>query len=66
MGQVQYECPFGIGDRVLIDGDTDIVARVLNVRFHSAGWDACVGWMHNGSHYEAVIDGFRLGAAPDA
>ena len=66
MGERRYCCPFAIGDRVLIDNDTDIVARVLNVRFHSAGWDACVGWMHNGGNYEAVIDGFRLEAAPDA
>jgi hypothetical protein len=63
---MEYACPFAIGDAVLIDRDESIVARVLNVRFHSAGWDAHVGWMHNGCAYESTIDGFRLSHAEDA
>lgn len=56
----EFACEFKIGDRVIIDGDTDIVARVIGVLFREIGAQAEVSWLHNGSVQTAWIALFRL------
>lgn len=52
-----------VGDRVHIDGDKDIAAVVVIVRFHALGHDYVLEWLHNGCLNSATVDGFRLSPA---
>lgn len=62
---VKYSSPFSIGDRVTIDGDRDLKARVIGVLFRYGGVQIEVAWLHNGDAKTSWIELFRLEAAED-
>ena len=55
------DLPFSLGDRVVIDNDTSLVAYVTEV---SVSWPERIliecSWMHNGESKSAYFDTFRL------
>ncbi len=66
MPATTFTSRFAIGDRVIIDGDAGIIARVIGIRFFTIGCDCLVAWMADGAHHEKGIDEWRLEPAPDA
>jgi hypothetical protein len=57
---VKLESRFGFGDRVIIDGDRSLVARVISFTFRSHCAQVEVGWVHNGAAQTASVDEWRL------
>lgn len=55
-----FACEFRIGDRVIIDGDAGIIARVIGILFRPANTEIEVSWFHNGSLQSAWVALFRL------
>jgi hypothetical protein len=62
-GPAAFEARFAIRDRVIIDADPSLVARVLAVRFYDGGHEVMVGWIADGQPQESVVDEWRLSHA---
>ena len=58
-----YNSRFAIGDRVHIDDDNSITARVVGLRFLSTGHDVEVAWISNGDFKDIWLDAWRLSPA---
>ena len=56
----RFTSRFEFGDRVHIDGDDSIVARVIGFSFVSNGNQVQVSWFHNGDVKEAWFAEWRL------
>ena len=60
-----FAADFDFGDRVLLDGDSSLVARVVAFSFRSEFPQIEVAWVHCGTLHSAWVDPFRLSAAPE-
>lgn len=66
MPMMTLESPFTFGERVIIDGDTSLVARVTKFSFsHPDICEIMVSWVHNGAISESWISNWRLSPAPE-
>lgn len=66
---VIYSSPYDVGDRVHIDDDDAITARVLGLTFRDRHGPAQLiecGWMHNGTAMSAWLPPLRLTHADPA
>lgn len=61
-----FKTDFDFGDRVLLDGDNSLIARVVAFSFRSKFPQFEVAWVHCGALNSAWVDPFRLSAAPEA
>ena len=60
-----FASPFGLGDKVLIDGQVDLVATVTAVLWRDTnGCSIEVSWLHNGAIHTEYLHARRLTAAP--
>ena len=49
-----------VGKKVLIDGDTSLVATVIGYRILDRRTQVQISWVHNGDIKEAYIDRWRV------
>lgn len=54
-----YESKFELGQKVKVDGDKDIVARVIAISF-GRGVQCQVTWWHDGKLIEEWVSEWRL------
>lgn len=63
---MQYECEFGVGDKVFMEDDPSILGRVLAVEFRGGSAMAVeVGWMHSGDARKTWFEVWRLRRSPE-
>lgn len=55
-----------LGDRVHIDEDESITARVIGVAHYTHGTDVRISWVHNGAVQDVWVDDWRLTKRKDA
>lgn len=55
-----YESEFAYGDKVILDGDKDIVAQVLSIQFRGKNVLVHVSWFSNGHMVEPWVEDWRL------
>lgn len=61
MSKTVYAAPFSIGQRVHIDGCTDLKGTVTAILWRSAAVQQLeVSWIHNGSSMAAWVEPFRV------
>ena len=60
-----YSSDFTIGDKVLIDGNTDLEATVIAITFSPQNQLIHCAWIHNGENREHRIECFRVTQAPN-
>lgn len=60
MPSMSLESPFTFGDRVIIDGDKSLIARVTRINFASHFCEIEISWVHNGSIQTAWVANWRL------
>lgn len=63
--EMKLSSPFTFGDRVILDGDSSLIARVTAVLFRYEYCQIEIAWLHNGSSYSAYVDNWRLSPAPE-
>jgi hypothetical protein len=59
-----FEAPFAFGDRVILDDDSSLVARVVAFSFRSHLAQIEIAWVHNGAACSAWVDTWRVKLAP--
>lgn len=60
-----YMSPVSLGDRVLIDEDTSIVATVTAILWRTENPQVEIAYFNNGAQVSAWIADWRLSAAPE-
>ena len=60
-----FSCKFTHGDRVLIDGDSSLVAVIVSVIWLSDRSSYEISWVHNGTVQSAVVASWRVSSALD-
>ena len=63
MPEMTLKSPFEFGERVIIDGDKSLVARVVQLAFKSHIAECEVGYVHCGELKKAWIENWRLSPA---
>ena len=57
---IKYVGMFNLGEKVHIDENKDIAARVVGVMWDEVGETVKVAWWHNGQHYAEWFAPMRL------
>jgi len=60
---MSFEAPYEFGERVFLDGDKSLVARVVAFSFRTAFPQIEIAWVHNGGHQSVWVDSWRLAPA---
>lgn len=60
MTRYTFQSPFQLGDKVIVDGDPSLIAKVIQVAFRSDIADCEISWVHQGDIKRAWVDNWRL------
>lgn len=63
MSKMNLESPFEFGERVIIDGDPSLVARVVQMAFRSEIAECEISYVHSGEIKKAWVENWRLSPA---